>query len=276
MSGSLLLKRPFETPGAGPDVSVRPDGTAWQHLDFDAYHVAAGSALTADTHTRETALVVLGGTCTVEAGGQTFAGVGQRRDLWARTAPSVVLLPPGTPYAVRAATPLHLAVVGAASSARYQPRLVPGSEMLVEQRGEGNTLRQIHHVLPPSAEADRLILFEVYTPAGNWSSFPPHKHDTEDPPRERALEELYYYGVNPPTGFALQRIYTADGSLDESLAPHDGDLVLVPRGYHVVAATPGHECYYLNAMAGPTRDWRFTVDPDYAALMTWQPPTSRP
>jgi 5-deoxy-glucuronate isomerase len=111
----------------------------------------------------------------------------------------------------------------------------------------------------------------VVTPGGNWSSYPPHKHDTNDPPRERQLEELYYYRFRRPRGFAFQRVYTADRSLDEAITPMDGDAVLVPRGYHPVGVPAGYDCYYLNVMAGPIREWRFTIDPDHEWLMDWNP-----
>src|SRR5690606_40619124 len=105
-----------------------------------------------------------------------------------------------------------------------------------------------------------------------WSSFPPHKHDTEEHPREAYLEEIYYYQIKTEEGFAIQRIYTDDQTLDEAVAAHSGDVVLVPRGYHPVAAMPGYDCYYLNAMAGPSKAWNFTVDPRYAWLMNWTKP----
>ena len=138
--------------------------------------------------------------------------------------------------------------------------------MLVEQRGAGNTARTVHHLLPPAALAGRLILFEVFTPGGNWSSYPPHKHDIDDPPRESLLEELYHYRFARPTGFAFARVYTPDRSLDETLSPSDGDVVLVPRGYHPVGMPAGYDGYYLNAMAGPSRRWHFSLDPDHAWL----------
>ena len=117
----------------------------------------------------------------------------------------------------------------------------------------------------------------MFTPGGNWSSYPPHKHDTEDPPREAQLEELYFYRFARPQGFALQRVYTADRTLDEVVLARDLDVVLVPRGYHMVGAPAGYDCYYLNVMAGPNRAWHFTVDPDHAWLMNWDPavPTTR-
>jgi 5-deoxy-glucuronate isomerase len=112
-------------------------------------------------------------------------------------------------------------------------------------------------------EAESLLVVEVLTPGGHWSSYPPHKHDRDDPPRETLLEETYYHRIAPARGFGLQRVYTDDRSLDESLAFGDRDCVLVPRGYHTVSAPPGYDLYYLNVMAGPTRTWIFANDPDH-------------
>jgi len=252
---------------------VAPDGQTWRFIHFEAQHLATGETLTGDSGDNETALVVLGGHARIETSGHEFQ-IDERVDVWERRPPGLVLLPPGRAYHVRSESNVELVVVGAAAGDRTrEARLIGPDDMLIERRGEGQTLRHIHHLLPPSADAERLILVEVYTPAGNWSSFPPHKHDTDDPPRESYLEETYYFRIEPTAGFALQRVYTADGALDETLAARDGDLVLVPRGYHVVGATPGHDVYYLNAMAGIGRAWNFSLDPAYAWLMNWQKPT---
>jgi 5-deoxy-glucuronate isomerase len=260
-----LLRRPAR---------VNPDGPAWRFIQFASVSLAGGGTLEDHTGPNETALIVLSGRASIDAGGQVFAGVGTRASVWERTPPALVLLPPGCAYSLRAGgEQTEVIVVGAeAKDASRPPRLIGPSDMLVEERGEGQTLRSVHHLLPPSADAERLILVEVYTPPGNWSSFPPHKHDTDDPPRESLLEEIYYWHLDPPTGFAVQRVYTADGSLDQTLATRDGDLVLVPRGYHVTASTPGHWSYYLNAMAGIGRAWNFSLDPAYASLLNWQKP----
>jgi 5-deoxy-glucuronate isomerase len=186
-----------------------------------------------------------------------------------------VLVEPGADIEVEAITPTTLAVAAAPGGEIRVTRLIEPSTMRVEQRGSGNTARRIHHLLPPEAEAGRLILVEVFTPGGNWSSYPPHKHDTEDQPRESYLEELYYYRFARPEGFAFQRVYTADRSLDEALTPGDGEVVLVPRGYHPVGMPAGYDGYYLNVMAGPTRLWHFTLDPDHAWLMDWSPVPAR-
>lgn len=266
---------------SGASVSVTPAEAGWAYVSFAAYHLAAGRVLSGQTADRETALILLGGRCTVTvAGGDQdapvrFEAIGQRQDVWERTPPFTVLLPPHRTYAVEALTDLHLAVAGAPAGGEggsAEARLIAPSEIVTEERGAGQTYRYIQHLLPPGADALRLILVEVYTPGGNWSSFPPHKHDTEDPPRESYLEETYYHLIRPETGFTLQRVYTDDRSIDATLAVGHGDLVLVPRGYHPVAATPGHDSYYLNVMAGPTRAWNFQVDPAYATLMNWQKP----
>jgi 5-deoxy-glucuronate isomerase len=256
----------------GQVVGVTPTDAGWRYVHFSAHRLAAGAIHAGETGGCEAALIVLGGRCRVRAGADSFAEIGARPDVWARVPPDVVLLPPGVGYEVEATTDLHLAVAAAPAEAGCPARLIRGAEIVREERGEGQTRRVVHHLLPPSADAARLILVEVYTPGGNWSSFPPHKHDTEAPPEESYLEETYYHLVDPPTGFCLQRVYSPDGILDETLAVHDGDLVLVPRGYHPVVATPGHESYYLNVMAGPSRAWNFRVDPAYQALMNWRKP----
>ena len=250
---------------------MSPDGRDWHFIHFEARRLDAGEEIESDSGGNETALVVLGGSARVVAGREHF-DINGRTDVFQRVPPTLVLLPPACGYSVRANSDCEAVIAGAEARPGGTPRLIGPDDVLVERRGEGQTLRYVHHLLPPSADAQRLILVEVFTPPGNWSSFPPHKHDTDDPPRESYLEEIYYYRIEPPTGFALQRVYTADETVDETIAACDGDLVLVPRGYHVVANTPGHDCYYLNVMAGIGRAWNFTLDPAYASLMNWSKP----
>jgi 5-deoxy-glucuronate isomerase len=188
---------------------------------------------------------------------------------------------------------LHLAIVSAPAESTVPARLIRPDEVSVEMRGKGVTERRIHWILSDKDRAARLLLVEVLTPAGHWSTYPPHKHDEDKPGVERALEELYYYRFNPEQGFAFQGIYTkpspsaSSGSLPPPLAgegrgegtglnvsvrARNEDLVLVPRGYHVVSAAPGYDCYYLNAMAGAVREWLITTDPDHEWLMDWKKP----
>ncbi|MDF2645522.1 MAG: 5-deoxy-glucuronate isomerase, partial [Paenibacillus sp.] len=150
----------------------------------------------------------------------------------------------------------------------HKARLIAPDQVGVETRGYGNIERQIHNILPEQEPADSLLVVEVFTPNGHWSSYPPHKHDRDALPDESFLEETYYYRVDPGHGFAVQRVYTDDRSLDETLIVKNGETVLVPRGYHPVSAPPGYDVYYLNVMAGPTRTWKFHNDPEHAWIMT--------
>ena len=140
------------------------------------------------------------------------------------------------------------------------PQIRP-EDIEVEVRGAGNMEREIRPILMEDRPAERLLVVEVLTPNGHWSSYPPHKHDTATQGEETALEETYYHRLNPPQGFAVQRVYTDDRSIDETIAVEDGDVVMVPRGYHPTGAPHGYDLYYLNVMAGPKRQWIFRNDP---------------
>jgi 5-deoxy-glucuronate isomerase len=254
---------------------ISADDAGWRYVGFSEHRLRPGEGFERPTGDLECALVVMEGAVSLVAAGRHYASVGSRASVFDGPPAPILLAAPGTAFEVLAESDATV-VVGEAPGAEHEvSRLVTGEEMLVETRGQGVTERRIHHLLPPSAQAGRLILFEVFTPGGNWSSYPPHKHDTEDPPREAYLEELYHYRFARPEGWALARLYTADGSLDETYVTRDGDVVLVPRGFHPVAAAPGYDAYYLNVMAGPHRAWHFSLDTDHAWLMDWDPTTPR-
>jgi 5-deoxy-glucuronate isomerase len=145
----------------------------------------------------------------------------------------------------------------------FPPRLITPKDVQVSLRGGGNASRQIVDIMPSDFPADRLIVVEVYTPGGNWSSYPPHKHDVHQPPQEVDLDEIYYYRTNKPGAFAHQRLYTPDGTRDTVVTVHDGDVVLVRDGYHPVVAGPGYDIYYLNFIAGSARSLAVTEDPHH-------------
>jgi 5-deoxy-glucuronate isomerase len=272
---SRLLRQPTHAGPDGTTLRVEPADAGWSYIGFATHRLAPGDVVHRRGDGREVGLVVLEGACHVRAGDHVFEGVGSRASVFQGPPAPVVLVEPGVDIELEALAPSSLAVATAPAGEVRVTRLVDPSAMRVEERGSGNTARRIHHLLPPDAEAGRLILVEVFTPGGNWSSYPPHKHDTEDQPRESYLEELYYYRFARPEGFAFQRVYSTDRSLDEALTPGDGDVVLVPRGYHPVGMPAGYDGYYLNVMAGPTRLWHFTLDPDHAWLMDWKPDTAR-
>ena len=266
-----LLRKAAAPARDGLIVDVAAPSPGWDYLEIAAYRLAAGQSVSRPADNRERLVLVLEGRASACVGATDFGVLGSRETVFDDPPPPVLLAEPGKPVEVVAATDALVVIAGGAGTELHRTALVQPDDVLVEARGSGQTARRIHHLLPPTAEAGRLIAFEVVTPGGNWSSYPPHKHDIEDPPVEARLDEAYFYRFARPQGFAFQRIYTGDHAFDEALAPGDGDLVLVPAGYHPVGAAAGYDCYYLNVMAGPARAWNFSIDPDHAWLMDWDP-----
>jgi 5-deoxy-glucuronate isomerase len=182
-------------------------------------------------------------------------------------APGTVYLPPDMPATVRAQNACELAVCTAPAAGPGAARLIASGRMSVETRGQGTNTRRVRNILPETEPAESLLITEVITPGGHWSSYPPHRHDESAEPRLTSLEETYYHRLSPSQGFAFQRVYTDDRSLDETICVEDGDVVLVPRGYHPVGAAHGYNLYYLNVMAGPVRKWIFHNDPEHAWIV---------
>jgi 5-deoxy-glucuronate isomerase len=249
----------------GSVVKVTPESAGWQYVGFEVLRLKGGEILERNSGNEEVCLVVVSGRCRVSAGENEWDGVGGRESPFDGP-PHAVYLPPGTNYRVEAITDLELAVCSAPAERGVQAREIRPEDIEVEVRGSGNMEREVRPILMADRPAERLLVVEVLTPNGHWSSYPPHKHDRDALPEESYLEETYYHRVRPEGGFALQRVYTDDRSLDETLAVRDGDVVLVPKGYHPVSAAPGYDLYYLNVMAGPAREWRFKNDPDHEWL----------
>lgn len=271
---SILIKpQADQISGMLRTVDITPETAGWQYVSFAVYHLTRGQTLRSAADGRETTLVVLSGIGRAELNGQQVGQVGERLSVFEDKAPYALYLSEDASYQVECISDvMEIAVASAPTIHRHLPvRVVRPQDVSVEIRGEGNTQRRVQHILDIDQEAERLIVVEVITPAGNWSTFPPHKHDTENPPHEAYLEETYYHHVQPADGFAFQRVYTYDG-FDETVTVHDGDLVLVPKGYHVVSAAPGCELYYLNIMAGPQRVWNYQVDPAFRRLL---PPSGK-
>ena len=271
-----LLRRALAPNADGLVCAVDPASAGWDWTTFHVYRLAPGQTVARAPDDMERLVLVLEGYAALTAGDIAWGVTGSRLSVFDGPPCPVLLVEPGRPVSITADTTALVAIAAAPGGPVRRTALFGPDEILVEARGEGNTARRIHHLLPPGTEAGRLISFEAYTPGGNWSSYPPHKHDTEDPPNEARLEELYYYRFAKPQGFAFARVYTPDRRLDEAMTPMDGDLVLVPEGYHPVGVPAGYDCWYLNIMAGPNRAWHFTVDPDHSWLMNWSPAAPAP
>ena len=252
---SKLLVHSHAPDADGCLLRVTPESAGWDHVGFEVYRLGA---VRRAEQGRETCVVVLAGRADLAAGGETWPGAGRQSVF--EGDPVALYVPPGVEWS--AAGNAEIAVCTAPATAGAALRLLDSPRH--ESRGAGGEAREIAHILMEDEAAESLLVTEVITPAGHWSSFPPHKHDVDDPPRETLLEETYYHRLRPAGGFGFQRVYTDDRELDEAIAVGDGDVVLVPRGYHPVAAGARHDLYYLNVMAGPVREWRIAADPAFA------------
>ncbi|PXA85021.1 5-deoxy-glucuronate isomerase [Caulobacter sp. D4A] len=258
---STLLVRPHAPDADGSVLEVTPQSAGWSHVGFRVIKLAAGDTFDGVEPDRETCIVVMSGAAEVSTEGVAFGRIGGRASVFEDKAPGAVYVPAGAAYGVVAMSDVELALCSAPGKSGGQARLIAEADMPREVRGQGTNVRHVRNILPETAPADGLLVVEVITPGGHWSSYPPHKHDTASEGEETALEETYYHRLNPPQGFAFQRVYTDDRSLDETVCVQDGDVVMVPRGYHPVGAPHGYDLYYLNVMAGPHRKWIFRNDP---------------
>lgn len=261
-----LLVRPKGD--SGLVTHVTPESAGWRHVGFDLHRLKAGESAGAETGGREICLVFVSGRGSVTAGGEDFGTLGARMSPF-EGKPWSVYVPAGSAWRVTAQSDVELAVCSAPGVPDGHPaRVIAPDALGQETRGHGTNTRHVTNILPETDPgADSLLVVEVVTPGGHTSSYPPHKHDTDDLPNESLLEETYYHRLHPPQGFAFQRVYTDDRSLDEAMVIEDGDVSLVPKGYHPCAACHGYDLYYLNVMAGPKRTWKFRNEPAHAWLL---------
>jgi 5-deoxy-glucuronate isomerase len=259
-------------------VNVTPERAGWRYVGFRAVRLSTGEVEALNTGAQELCVVVLTGTVEVSVDGQTFSHLGQRNSVFDDLPPAAVFVPRGQSVQIRAERDAEVALCTApADDQPRQARVIASAGMRRSVRGTGSNTRYVCDILPhDDPGAAHLLVVEVITPAGHSSSYPPHKHDTEAPPTETQLEETYYHRLNPPQGFAFQRVYTDDRSLDEACAVEDHDVVMVPRGYHPVVAPHGYDLYYLNVMAGPNRFWVFKNDPAHEWMLTNPPQPLKP
>jgi 5-deoxy-glucuronate isomerase len=243
---------------AGEWHRVTPESAGWRYLTFGVDRVCGAD--TRHTHGDETAIVLLEGRCRVEADGKRF-DLGPRAGVFDEL-PWTLYLPRDTEY--RLEGDAELAISSCPAERRLEPVLQRPDEVAVEVRGAGNATRQINNMIQPGFPAERILVVEVLTPAGNWSSYPPHKHDVDRPPDEVVLEEVYYYRAAAPEAFGVQRLYSSAHAVDETWTVRNGDLVLVPYGYHAFSAAPGYDFYYFNALAGERHSMAASDDPGLA------------
>jgi 5-deoxy-glucuronate isomerase len=252
----------------------------WKYLNFNARTIRPGQKWFGNTGNCEYLFVLLGGNFGAKTSRGTWKTSNGRKNVFSGL-PHALYLPMHTEFEVfPAGDILDIACGWCTAEKHYQARLISPADVVnmgIEYRGGDNASRQINSILPPGSESSRLVCVEVYTPSGNWSSFPAHKHDTRktDPETgkliEASLEEIYFYKTDKPQGFALQKIYNDDRSLDEIAEARNNDAVLIPGGYHPVVAGHGYNVYYLNFLAGSDQSLKSTDDPDHKWIYgTWK------
>lgn len=261
-----------------PDLilSITPEEAGWDYIYFQARRLSAGRSWSFQSGEHELAIVILSGKFSVASNRGEWLGI-ERESVWTGAA-TAVYLPRHTQFTITAEQDSEYAVTWVATDEDHDPWLIQSQDVSVSVRGGDNVSRQINDLLPPGSPVHRLVLVEVYTPSGNWSSYPPHKHDVhiEDEAGnliEADLEEVYFYKLDKPNGYAYQRVYTDDNSpmqqagnpIDALVKAENNCAVLVPEGYHPVVSAPGYTTYYLNVLAGSAQSLANQDDPNF----TW-------
>ncbi|PAE13137.1 5-deoxy-glucuronate isomerase [Niallia circulans] len=243
---------------------VLKENAPLEYVEFRLLDFTPGAKYTETLQDKECCIVVVTGKVTVTDGTSIFENIGTRENVFERIPTDSVYVSNDKTYEITAEKKAVIALCYSPSSKPLPTRLLKAEEIGVEERGKFNNKRLVHNILPDSdPTANSLLVVEVFTETANWSSYPPHKHDVDNLPEESFLEETYYHEIDPRQGFVFQRVYTDDRSLDETMAVENGDVVIVPKGYHPVGVPDGYASYYLNVMAGPKRIWKFNNDKDH-------------
>lgn len=270
-----LLVRSKDEGKTGVFASVTAQEAGWQYLNMAARRQNKGDTWGGNTGDNEYVHVVLGGVCRMRTSQGNFEKVGRRHDVFSGM-PYALYLSRHTDFEIEALTDgLEIASCWVPTEEDHPTRLVTPGDSKVEIRGGGNATRQINSILPPGFDCQRLVCVEVYTPGGNWSSYPPHKHDVHRVDEhgnllEADLDEIYFYKIDRPEGYAYQRVYNDSRRLDTLVMAQQHDMVLVPEGYHPVVSAHGYTTYYLNFLAGSAQSLANSDDPAYAWVKnTW-------
>ncbi|SFQ28553.1 5-deoxy-glucuronate isomerase [Salibacterium halotolerans] len=247
---------------------LNPSNSDLEYVQFKLIEMEEGSSFQESLSNTELCAVILTGNVDVVIDGQTYSNLGTRQSVFEKKPTDSIYIPSSKEYQIRAGKNVRVALCYAVSNAGGEPAVISADTIEKEHRGKYSNKRHVHNILPDNVDIpEKLLVVEVYTDSGNFSSYPPHKHDQDNLPEESLLEETYYHEINPQQGFVFQRVYTDDRSLDETMAVEHQNSVAVPKGYHPVGVPDGYDLYYLNVMAGPKRKWKFHNDKDHEWIL---------
>jgi 5-deoxy-glucuronate isomerase len=276
-----MLVKSRDTGSSGEFARVNAEDAGWEYLNMSAMRLNQGETFSDSTHDCENVIVIFGGRCTIRTSDGNFENIGSRKDVFSGM-PTALYLSRNKDFKITALTDgFEFASCWVKTDEDHPTQLVTPESSKVEIRGGGNVTRQINSIVPPGFDCHRIVCVEVYTPSGNWSSYPPHKHDIHREDEngnliEADLEEIYFYKIDKPEGYAYQRVYNDDRSIDGLMMPRHHDAVLVPEGYHPVVSAPGYTTYYLNFLAGSAQSLANVDDPAYSWVKEqWGDPDPR-
>lgn len=249
----------------GCQTIYRKEDSACRWIEIDMLKLEKGRSFRYDESGKEYALILLGGKCSVNGEGFDYSGIGRRKNVFDGPA-TAVYIPRNRPFTVSADENVTVAVCKSPAKKNYPPVLVKPEDVVIKDLGKPGWKRQAHFIVDERLEANMIYVGEAYVEGGQWASYPPHKHDEDHMPAEGVLEEIYYFEYDRPTGFGIQKVYTSDGSIDETYTVKNGDFVEIPKGYHPCCCAPGYQNYYLWVMAGENRGFFMTTDPDHRWL----------
>jgi 5-deoxy-glucuronate isomerase len=247
---------------------VMKEQSGLDYVGFKLIEMEQGAFYEEKSEKYECCVVAVTGKLTVSEGENRYANIGTRNSVFEKRPTDAVYISNDREFRIEAHTAATVALCYSPSHNQRPTVLIAADSISVVKRGVGANQRLVHDILPETnPAANSLLVVEVYTESGNWSSYPPHKHDKDNLPEESFLEETYYHEMNPPQGFVFQRVYTDERDLDETMAVENQDVVVVPKGYHPVGVPAGYTSYYLNVMAGPKRVWKFYNDPAHEWIL---------
>ena len=242
---------------------AKPGDADLEMIGFGIVSLAAGETYSVGDDGKETALVILSGTGTISGDGFAYKDIGQRKNVF-EGKPASVYFPAGNKFEIESKTDLEVAICQAPSDRDGRPLLISPENVKSVTIGKDNWTRDAYLIVDDDVPAHNLFIGEAIVPSGNWGSFPPHRHDKDDLPDEVDMEEIYFFRFDRPGGFGIQKIYTDDRTIDETLTVEENDTALLPEGYHPVVTAPGYSMYYLWIMAGAARKFISRQDPTHS------------
>lgn len=241
------------------------ESSGCRKVEVDTLRLAKDESKSYRDANKEFALLILGGRCSVKGKGFEFNNAGERSNVFEGPA-TCIYVPKNNSFTITAETEVSLVVCKSPCEKSYKPAIINPEDVVIKNLGKPGWEREAHFILDERTDADMLYIGEAYVKGGQWSSYPPHKHDDDNMPIEAETEEIYYYEFKDPRGFGIQKVYTLEGDIDETYTVKSGDFVEIPRGYHPYHSAPGYDSYYLWIMAGKDRGFYMTTDEDHKWL----------